>query len=362
LQIWHEVLVCVLDDGDMKNQQAVLMIGNFLSSSGMNRTINEDLAEGLRKAGGNILTTSNKPGRISRLIDMLNTIFHYRKEYEIALVDVYSGKAFIWAEICCFMLKLLNKPYILNLHGGSLPAFADRWPNRMRRLLNSARVVAVPSAYLMDAMAQYSSNIRVLPNPIDLHKYNYRLRKEPQPQLVWLRSFHAIYNPAMALHCMAFLLENHTDAYLRMVGPDNKDGSYQSAKDLMVELELMESVTLPGGIPKSAVPMWLDQGDIFINTTNVDNTPISVLEAMACGMCVVSTEVGGIPYLIRNEHDGLLVPPNDSKAMAEAIHRILTEPGLAERLSENAHLKAAHFDWSVILPQWQQLFLEVGRN
>ena len=347
---------------DMQNQRAVLMIGNFLSSSGMNRTINEDLAEALCKAGNNILTTSNKPGRIPRLVDMLTTIVQHRNEYELALLDVYSGKAFIWAELCCFMLKALKKPYILNLHGGSLPSFARRWPGRTRRLLNSARVVVVPSAYLLDAMVPYCSHIRVLPNPVDVNRYHYRLRKKPLPRLVWLRSFHAIYNPTMALRFMASLLGRHPDARLRMMGPDNKDGSYQDTKDLIIELGLLENIALPGGIPKSEVPMSLDQGDIFINTTNVDNTPISVLEAMACGMCVVSTEVGGIPYLIRNEHDGLLVPPDDSDAMAAAVHRILTEPGLAERLSENAHLKAAQFDWSVILPEWQQLFLEAGRN
>lgn len=347
---------------NMKNQDAVLMIGNFLSSSGMNRTINEDLAEGLCKAGINILTTSNKPGRISRLMDMLTTILHYKKDYEIALVDVYSGKAFIWAEACCFMLKLLNKPYILNLHGGNLPSFAARWPHRMRRFLNSARIVVVPSAYLLDTMVRYSSRIRVLPNPIDVNKYNYRLRKKPVPRLVWLRSFHAVYNPVMAPRFMASLLGKHPGAHLTMIGPDKKDGSYQNTKDLMVELGLVESMVLPGGIPKSDVPMWLDQGDIFVNTTNVDNTPVSVLEAMACGMCVVSTEVGGIPYLIKNEHDGLLVRPNDSEAMAAAVHRILTEPGLAELLSENAHLKAKQFDWSVILPEWQRLFLEVSGN
>src|SRR5688572_22512433 len=199
---------------DMEDQHAVLMIGNFLSSSGMNRTINEDLAEALCKTGRNILTTSNKPGRIFRLVDMITTIVQRRKDYEIALVDVYSGKAFIWAEVCCIMLKALKKPYILNLHGGSLPSFARRWPDRVRRLLNSAYIVVVPSAYLLDAMIRYCTNIRVLPNPIDVNKYNHRLRKKPLPRLVWLRSFHAIYNPAMAPHFMASLLGKHPGAHL----------------------------------------------------------------------------------------------------------------------------------------------------
>jgi glycosyltransferase involved in cell wall biosynthesis len=103
----------------------------------------------------------------------------------------------------------------------------------------------------------------------------------------------------------------------------------------------------------------MSQGDIFLNTTNVDNTPVSVLEALACGLCVVSTDVGGIPYLLEHEEDALLVPPDDAEAMAAAVRRVLTEPGLAERLSRNARKKAEGFDWSVVLPQWERLLLEV---
>jgi glycosyltransferase involved in cell wall biosynthesis len=99
-----------------------------------------------------------------------------------------------------------------------------------------------------------------------------------------------------------------------------------------------------------------------LNTTNVDNTPISILEAMACGLCVVSTSVGGIPYLLEHEHDALLVPPNDPEAMAIAVRRLLTEPGLAERLSRNGRQKAEQFDWSIILPQWEALLISVAQG
>jgi glycosyltransferase involved in cell wall biosynthesis len=100
---------------------------------------------------------------------------------------------------------------------------------------------------------------------------------------------------------------------------------------------------------------WLNHGDVFLNTTNEDNTPVSVLEAMACGLCVVSTEVGGIPHLLAHEVDSLLVPPNDVTAMAAAVRRVLTERGLAEKLSRNGRLKTEQFDWSVVMPQWKEL-------
>ena len=118
---------------------------------------------------------------------------------------------------------------------------------------------------------------------------------------------------------------------------------------------MADRIAWPGGVPKADVPAWLSQGDIFLNTTNADNTPVSVLEALACGLCVVSTNVGGIPYLLEHEEDALLVPPNDLEAMAAAVRRVLTEPGLAERLSRNARKKAKGFDWSVVLPQWEEL-------
>jgi glycosyltransferase involved in cell wall biosynthesis len=135
-----------------------------------------------------------------------------------------------------------------------------------------------------------------------------------------------------------------------MIGPDKGDGSYQAAKALAARLEVSDRVIFPGSIPKEQVAHWLQQGDIFVNTTRVDNTPVSVLEAMACGLCVISTNVGGIPYILKDEYDGLLVPPDDDAAMAKAVKRLLAEDGLAQRLSRNARRKAEEFDWSNILP------------
>jgi glycosyltransferase involved in cell wall biosynthesis len=112
------------------------------------------------------------------------------------------------------------------------------------------------------------------------------------------------------------------------------------------------------GVPHDEVPTWLSKGDIFLNTTDFDNTPISVLEALACGLCVISTNVGGIPYLLDDEHDGLLVPPDDVQAMTDAVRRLLTESDLATRLSQNGRDKAESFDWSRVYPQWETLLLE----
>ena len=101
------------------------------------------------------------------------------------------------------------------------------------------------------------------------------------------------------------------------------------------------------------------KGDIFINTSNVDNTPVSVLEAMACGLIIVSTNVGGIPHLLADEVNALLIPPQNPQAMTAAIQRVLTESDLAESLPQNARKDIEKFDWSVILPEQEKNFLEL---
>jgi glycosyltransferase involved in cell wall biosynthesis len=201
----------------------------------------------------------------------------------------------------------------------------------------------------------------LLPNPLDLSCYRFRLRERPLPRLVWLRAFHAVYNPTLAARMLARLVRYSADIHLIMAGPDKGDGSLQTLQRVTSELGLNGCITFSDPIVKTAVPEWLHKGDIFINTTNVDNTPVSVLEAMACGLCVVSTSVGGIPYLLEQEEDALLVPPNDPEAMAGAVLRVLTEPGLAAHLSTNARRKVEQWDWSVVLPEWERLLgLAIG--
>ena len=129
----------------------------------------------------------------------------------------------------------------------------------------------------------------------------------------------------------------------------------QRLKAEVRRLKLEERVRLHGPVPKSEVPRVLNRGDIFLNTTNGDNTPVSVIEAMACGLCVVSTNVGGMPHLLDHEHHGLLVPPDDPGLMAKAVDRVLSDESLASRLSRNARARAAEYDWSIVLPEWKRL-------
>ena len=115
------------------------------------------------------------------------------------------------------------------------------------------------------------------------------------------------------------------------------------------------SVSFPGRLPKTAIPALGQEHDILVNSSLRDNTPVSTIEAMTMGMAIVATTVGGLPYLLRDGETALLVPPGDAESMAEAMRRLLEEPGLARRLSENARAEAERMDWSTVLPRWREL-------
>ena len=139
-----------------------------------------------------------------------------------------------------------------------------------------------------------------------------------------------------------------------MVGPD-KDGSLQKVIDLAKELEVSDSLKITGRLSKDEWIKCSEDYDIFINTTDYDNHPVSVIEAMALGLPVVSTHVGGIPYLIEDNTDGLLVPPDNAGKFTEQIDRLIADKNLVLSLTQNARSKVNDFDWEILKHKWFNL-------
>ncbi|HXY29791.1 MAG TPA: glycosyltransferase family 4 protein [Gemmatimonadaceae bacterium] len=342
--------------------RSVLLVGNYISAHTNVRSVGEELGIRLRSAGWNVVATSSYRSALVRVADMLTTVLRARNAYELACVEVYSGRAFRWAEAVCAALRAVGRPYLLALHGGNLPPFARSNPVRVRRLLAGARLVTAPSAYLVEQMREYAPRLELIPNAIDVQAYPFQLRRRVRPRLIWLRAFHEIYNPSLAVAVVERLRRSQTGVSLTMVGPDKGDGALERTRAAIASAGLDEQVRIVGGIPKRDVPARLAEGDIFLNTTDIDNTPVSVLEALACGLCVVSTRVGGIPYVLEDGEDALLVPARDPDAMAAACSRLFDEPGLAERLSRNGRRNAESLDWRVVLPRWEDALERAARR
>lgn len=339
----------------------VLVVGNFLSGWDGRRTYAEDLADRLESAGACVRRASRLAPKPARLADMIWAALGGRGAFQVALIDVYSGPAFLWAEAAAAAARMAGKAVALVLHGGRLPEFHQTHAARVGRLLARADAVVAPSRFLQEAFSGLRPDIRLIPNAIDLSRYPYRKRTSAAPRLVWLRAFHKIYNPELAVHVLRRVRAHSPGATLAMYGPDKGDGSLEACRGLAAQLGLHDCVRFPGVAPKEKVGEALSGADIFLNTTTVDNAPVSVVEAMACGLCVVSTNPGGLPYLIRDGEDGLLAPEGDEEALAGRLLRLLAHPPLCERLSAAGRAKAEQFSWKVVLPAWLHLISETAR-
>ena len=348
---------------DRRSWPRLLVVGTFLPEFELERYAGGGLAVQVMKLGGEVITTSHLRSRPLRLVDMLRTAFLRRNDYDLGHITVFSGLAFAYAECVLALLSVLGKKCTLGLHGGNLPGFARRYPGRTRRLLNSSKLTVCPSRYLFEEMKPFGPDLRLIPNAIDITRYCAKGGRSQGTRLLWLRAFHSIYNPGMAVTVLSEVLTAIPDASMTMVGPDKGDGSMQATKQLAKSAGILERINFAGPLAKEAVPKVMAQHDVFINTTNFDNTPVSVIEAMASGLPVVSTDVGGIPYLLEHGKTALLVKPGDSEGMAAGVKTLLTEAEVAMRLRANGRQLAESFDWGVVLPQWNRFLREaVSRN
>jgi glycosyltransferase involved in cell wall biosynthesis len=335
----------------------ICQIGSFHGTTARSVTNADSLAAKLAEVGIDSICASHHLAPLYRVTDMLLTMAKHRHSYRIVVIHVYSGYAFWWAAVSAFLAKALRKRLVLWLHGGNLPSYSRRHPWLVASVLRRADRVLAPSGYLASAFPEHT--VDIIPYELAIRHYPYRQRKVVRPKLLWLRSFNHIYNPAMAAQVIHELAEDYPDVKLIMCGPDLGDGSLEETVRTAEELGVADRIELPGKVSKERIKQLGESCDIFINTTNIDNTPVSVIEAMAMGMCVISTNVGGIPYLVTDNQDGILVEPGSSTGMADACRMVLAQPDLAGRLSHQAREKALTFDWQSVMPQWQALLTEL---
>lgn len=331
----------------------ILYIGNKLAASGRTPTTVDTLGKQFEEFL-DVVTVSDKFNRLTRLWDMCTSVFKY-KDADYVIIDTYSSSAFYftWAvSQCC---RLLGKKYIPILHGGNLPERLDNSPKLSKSVFCHSYMNVAPSGYLHHEFeVRGYSRLITIPNNIDISVYKYKERKVLRPRLLWVRSFAEIYNCTMAIEVLNLLLKQYPDTELCMVGPD-KDGSMQKTIDLAKSYGIDKHLKLTGQMPKSEWHKLSEDYDIFISTTNFDNTPVSVIEAMALGLPVISTNVGGVPYLVRDNEDALLVEKGNAEVMADMSVFLLSNPDTALSISRKARTKAESFDWNEVKKQWQSL-------
>jgi glycosyltransferase involved in cell wall biosynthesis len=243
------------------------------------------------------------------------------------------------------LCRLRRTRIVMNYHGGEADEFLRSYGCLTRPAFRMADVVTVPSGFLGKVIqSRMQVQTEIVPNIIRCDAFTYRQRRPVRPRMLVTRHLEALYDVEAVIRAFAEVCRSYPDASLQIVG----NGSQEShLRGLAASLGL-ENVVFMGHIPYSDLPGVYDTADILLNASRADNFPGSLVEAAVAGLVIISTGVGGIPYLFEDERSALLVQPGDWAGMAAAIDRVLRNPELASRLTNEAFRDCKRFDWAAV--------------
>jgi glycosyltransferase involved in cell wall biosynthesis len=334
----------------------IFYAGNKLSGKGFNPTPIEFLSKQFRRYVP-LITTSGFRNPVLRLSHHLWHLILNARKIKLVLIDTYGYRGFWIAFVVGMTSKLLGKPYLLYLHSDALARTQQKYPQFLATFFRNADYLLVPSEYLMLSLnLQKYEKVRVIPNLIEVASYTFVERKWVEPKLLWVRAFHENYDPWMAVEVLAELSKSGFSPHLKMIGPEKNTSLVKELKSQAKALGVADYLTIQDKQSKQSINQTAQDFDIFLNTSNLDNHPVTIIEAMAMGFPIVSTNAGGIPYLIEDGKEGLFVDKGDVKAITNQIKRLLNELELAHYLSRNARQKAMSYDWENHKTEWLDLF------
>ncbi|MGN6692727.1 MAG: glycosyltransferase family 4 protein [Aquihabitans sp.] len=310
---------------------------------------NEILA-GLFGGEGNAVRSASAAGhRVLQAVEHVASLLRWR-DVDVVVVDVFSGNSFHMAEYGTRLGRLRGRKVVLFLHGGSLPLWGPDHRDRIERVFRRADRILAPSDFLADTFRAWGHEVHVVPNVLDIDAYAYQPRVQARPALMWMRTFEDNYHPELAIEVLQRVTAVRPEATLTMGGSDH--GLLDATRARAVELGVADCVTFAGFMDEAAKARAFADHDVFLNTNRVDNMPVSVLEAGACGLVPVATKVGGIPALLTDGVDSRIVPPGDADAMAGAVLDLLADPAEFARLSAGARELALRSSWPSVHQRW----------
>ena len=215
--------------------------------------------------------------------------------------------------------------------------------------------IVVPSSYLAAKFEEPGFCASVVPNIID-DRFQYRPRNNPQPRIICVRNLSPDYGIDVVLKAFSIVQSHYPDASLRLIG----DGPLRRDLEAQVRTLGLAGVEFCGAVANERMPEWYERADIFLNASFLDNAPLSILEAFACGLPVVTTAAGGIPLMANHEETALVGPVGDARTLADHVVRLLREPELAAKLARQAQEQLASHSWSLVRVKWLDVYAVKG--
>ena len=356
----------------------VLLICNYKSGVGGISGQVEILQRKLREEGHTADIFSTKGSFFWRL-GLFCRLRNVAKRYDVLHIHCCSGWGFLPAVVGVTVGRLFKKRVVLTYHGGGGEKFFDKHPKLVRHYLTRTDANIVLSGFLASVFDKHDLPHTIIPNIIELDERQYRERTTIHPHFICTRAHEPLYNIPCILRAFQKVLTESSvsraqchacmnnaemeerrrsqipklsEATLTLVG----DGSEHEALMQMVNEMGLKNVIFTGRVDNSEIYRYLNQSDIFLSTPTVDNMPVSVLEAMNAGLLVISSRVGGVPYIIKNGNNGLLFDSDDSDKLAELMLWTIENQSLSKTMIQKAHKDVNRYRWEGIKEQLYSVY------
>lgn len=274
------------------------------------------------------------------------------KGFQFFHIHGCSGLGFYPIVIGVLVGLVTHKKIIVTYHGGDLGNFITSYPRFIKFFLKKADITTVPSLYLLDILEKNEIEGTYLPNIIREDNVNFKARHNFKPIFVVTRSLEKVYNIPLVIDAFKKIKDTYGNAKLFLVG----DGSLRNELETYVNTLGVRGIHFVGRIENTKIGEMINKADIYINPTTADNMPLSLFEAFACGIPVISTNVGGIPNFINDNKSGFLINSNDVNALVEKIEFILAHPEEMNPIIKEAYTTFKKYTWNNLESQYVRLF------
>jgi glycosyltransferase involved in cell wall biosynthesis len=276
------------------------------------------------------------------------------------IVQIYAASYFSFLLVptpAALIAKLYGKRVIMHYHSGEAEDHLSHWYWMAAPVIRLADITITPSRYLVDVFARFGLSARAIFNIADLESYAFRERKPFRPVFLTSRSHEPLYNVACVLRAFALIQRRYPEASLTVGG----DGRQRSRLERLARDLGLRNTVFIGRVPFDQMPAIYDAHDIYLMANNIDNMPNSITECFAAGLPVVTTNAGGLPYMVKHEETGLVVQCDDHEALAANAIRLIEDQELAAGIARRAREECACYSWLLIKEQWLAVYRALAR-
>lgn len=276
--------------------------------------------------------------------------------YDIVHIFSASYFSFIIAQTPAILIsRMYGKKIVLNYHSGQCEDHLRRWGKIVYAILSLVDRIVVQSDYLVKVFNDHGFEATAIANVVDVNAFPFQEREVFRPRILVPRMLDPIYNVECSIRAFHIVKQQVPDATLTLLGDGPEE---HRLKALVDELQIAD-VSFTGRVEREEIANVYRDHDVFLNSSDIDNMPISVLEAFACGLPVVTTAAGGIPYMIRDRETGHLVPLNDHDELAVRVLQVLDDREATTKMVEAARHELANYRWPAVARKWHRLYADL---